>query len=139
MHAVCTTVAATALALTASVAAAQPASATPTDIAGDRISWYGSLPCRDGGGVVDVFSRTAYLTPGYGSYRLRVGLYRSSDDGRIALGPLRDVTSNGGVWQGYWDWNTRFSYSGNAYMVAYAYRWNGSSYALTAREWVPCA
>lgn len=133
------TVAVTALALTAGVAAAQPALATPADINGPSISWYSSLPCRDGGGVVNVFSRTAYKTPNYGHYRLRLGLYRTSDDGRIALGPLRDVRSNGGIWQGYLNWDTRFSYGGNAYMVAYAYRWNGSSYALVAREWVPCA
>ncbi len=139
MNMVRSTVVATALALTAGVATAQPALAMPADVNGDRISWYGSLPCRDGGGVVDVFSRTAYLTPGYGSYRLRLGLYRSSDDGRIALGPLRDVTSSGNVWQGYYNWNQRFSYSSNAYMVAYAFRWNGFSYALVAREWVPCA
>ena len=86
-----------------------------------------ALPCRDGGGVVvvDVFSRTAYLTPGYGSYRLRLGLYRSSDSGRIALGPLRDVTSNGGVWQGYYNGNAQYGFSGNAYTVAHACRWNG--------------
>lgn len=133
------TVVATALALTAGVTTAQPALAYPADVNGHRISWYSSLPCRDGGGVVDVFSRTAYLTPNYGSYRLRVGLYRSSDGGRIALGPLRDITSAGNVWRDYYAWNQRFSYSGNAYMVAYAFRWNGSSYALVAREWVPCA
>ena len=137
MNSIRRTLGAVGLALAFLIGLAGPAAAEPPNLNGDRITWYGRLPCADGGGV-DINSVTAYLTPGYGSYRLRVGLYRSSDDGRLALGPLRDVTATGNTWIGYYNWNASFGDTGNAYVVAYAYRWNGSAYALVAREFVEC-
>jgi hypothetical protein len=137
MKRISTILAALSIALAVVLTGATAASAAPPDLNGDRVSWFGRFSCSDGGGV-SIYSATQYATPSSGTYRLRLGLYRASDDGRLGLGPIRDVTSAAGTWQRFTDWNTYSSFTGEAYLVAYAYRWNGSAWALVAREWVPC-
>lgn len=119
------------------VGLAQAAHAAGPDLNGDRISWDSHFPCTDGGGVY-VSAHGSYNAPYAGAYRLRYVLERS-DGSRLGISPVRDW-SIGGPYDAlrFPTWYTSSGYTGQAHAVAYAFRWNGSFYALMARETIPC-
>jgi hypothetical protein len=116
---------------------AAAAQAMPSDIAGDHVSWNSQLPCTDGGSGTFVDTAPKYLTSGGGYFETRLGLYKN-DGSRIALGPLATYHVSVTSWLLYPHWTYSSSYTGDTYVTAYAYKWNGSSYALVARESIPC-
>ena len=120
-------------------AASASAAPRPSDIEGGRISWDGALPCRDGASGTSVYTSPDYNAPGAGSYRTRIGLYRSNDSGRIALSNLRDTRVFGSGWLPFAGWSYRSSYAGETYVVGYVYKLGSDNvYRLVAREWVDC-
>jgi hypothetical protein len=121
------------------VATSQPASASPPDLNGDRISWNGALPCSDGPSGTSVSTSPRYNAPGAGVYRTRVGLYRSSDGGRLALSRLGENRPTRPGWVGFFPWSYWTSYRGDTYVVGYVFRHlpNGVD-QLVARESIPC-
>ncbi len=125
--------------LTGVVGIAQPAHAAGPDINGGKISWDSHIPCSDGGAGVSVSAHGYYAASNSGYYRLRYALERS-DGGVIAYSPVRDWTLSAASTTNlrFPTWYASFSYTGEAHAVAYAFKWNGSSYALVARETVPC-
>lgn len=119
---------------------AQPASASmPSDLNGDRISWFSTLPCSDGAGGTSVYARAKYLVASSGTHRVRWGVYRASDDARLAFSPLGEGYGTSGYWLNFinpWSWYS--STTAETYITAFVHRWNGSSWVLVARESIPC-
>ncbi len=95
------------------------------------------LPCSDGGAGTFVDTAPKYLTTGGGYFETRLALYKN-DGARIALNPLWSYHVNAATWLLYPHWTYSSSYTGDTYVTAYAYKWNGTSYALVARESIPC-
>lgn len=125
--------------LVVSSAAAASAAPRPSNIDGGRISWDGVLPCRDGPGGTSVSTAPDYNAPGAGTYRTRIGLYRSNDSGRIALSNLRDTRVFGSGWLPFAGWSYRSSYAGETYVVGYVYKLGSDNvFRLVAREWIDC-
>lgn len=135
MFARCATVVALAAGLIGTGVSA--AGAMPSDLAGDRISWNSQLPCSDGSDGTSVGTAPRYATTGAGSFEMRVVLYKN-DGSRIALGPLYSYRVTASTWLNYPYWSYYTSYTGETYVTAYAYKWNGSIYALVARESLGC-
>lgn len=128
---------AAAVAAISSVALAGPALASPPDLNGGRISWNSQVPCSDGGGV-SVDTAPKYSAASGGTYRARLVLY-SSPGGRLALGTLWQWSNlSGAATLQVPRWTTSSGYTGEAYTTLFVYRWNGSAYALVARESIPC-
>lgn len=125
-----------ALAAAMSLGTAGSAQAIGTDLNGGRIHW-NIYPCSDGTGGTSVNATILYDVPSAGYYQTRLALYRSSDDGRLALGPLVSWTryNTTGIRT---SWSASNTYTGNTELTAFVFRWNGSSYALVARETIPC-
>jgi hypothetical protein len=124
------------LAAAMSLGAAGQAQAIGTDVNGGRIHW-NVYPCSDGASGTSVNATILYDVPSAGTYQTRLGLYRSTDDGRLALGPLVTWTRSNttGIRTSWSAWN---GYTGNTELTAFVFKWNGSSYALVARETIPC-
>ncbi len=130
----------TAVASAALLASAPSAGASPPpDRSGDRISWSSRIPCNDGAGGTVVDTKPLYNMPSAGTYRFRIGLYRSSDDARMALNTLGEYRSSGSGWVYFTPMNHRSSYTGNTYVVAYVFKLQADgSWPVVAREWVSC-
>jgi opacity protein-like surface antigen len=118
--------------------ASQPAHALGADINGSRISWYSTLPCSDGSGGLNVAARFKYTTASAGTYQMRLGVY-STDGARLMLGPIRQLAAGGSGYElPYPTYYNSSGYTGQAESVAFVHKWNGSSWALVARETIPC-
>ena len=127
--------AAAAVAAVATVAAPTTAGAIGTDLNGSRIHW-NWYPCYDVPSV-SVNAAWTYDTPSAGYYQTRLGLY-TRDGGRLDLGPLQTWTRYNTVGMAPTTWNTSSSYGGEAELTAFVFKWNGSAYALVARETINC-
>lgn len=126
---------AAAVAATLSLAAPTTAGAIGTDLNGSRIHWT-IWPCYDVPSV-SVNARWTYDTPSAGYYQTRLGLY-TRDGARLGLGPLQTWTRYNTLGMAPAAWNTSSSYGGEAEVTAFVYQWNGSAYALVARETINC-
>jgi hypothetical protein len=127
--------AAAAVAAAASITGSASAGAIGTDLNGSRIHWT-IWPCYDVPSVT-VNAKFTYDTPSAGYYETRLGLY-TRDGARLGLGPLQDWTRYNTLGIAPAQWNTSSSYSGEAEVTAFVYRWNGTSYGLVARETINC-
>jgi hypothetical protein len=124
----------------ATAIAQPPANAAGPDLNGSRISWTSVVSCTDGGGIVEPNASGTYLAPNEGYYRLRYALERS-DGSVIAYSPVRDwhLVALSATRLSFPVWRTgAYGYGGQAHIVAYAFKWNGSQYVLAARETLPC-
>ena len=122
------------------LALAPSSHAAGPDLNGSKISWDGHIPCSDAGNTVTVSAHGYYTAPNSGYYRLRYALERS-DGTVIAYSPVRDtqLVAASATNLRFPTWNAGpYSYGGEAHAVAYAFKWNGSTYAPVARETVQC-
>ena len=126
---------AAAVAAALSLAAPSTAGAIGTDLNGSRIHWTW-YPCSDVPSV-SVNAKWTYDTPSAGYYQTRLGLY-TRDGVRLALGPLQSWTRSNTLGLAPATWNTSSGYGGEAEVTAFVYKWNGSAYALIARETINC-
>jgi hypothetical protein len=117
-----------------------PAAAVFPSLNGDRIYWVSGDPCDDSGSsAVSTTARISYVVPpGGGYYRLRIGTYTEPDNGRLGLGTLVQSSLVAGGAHLYASQYDSFGWGGEANVTGFVYRWNGTTWALVARESVRC-